>query len=220
MGEHSRLRVTAGLLFAVLVSMVGPIQRAVSHESETYIEIAGPLFPDGSPYEMTLAWTQSKRGAEASWQIVTSERRTRISLLAAVGDDASATLGERAYRADVANDRRAILHVSSCTSDWYSCKSQTWRGADTFTHDLTFETAIFVGTLVADDGGTCDVNATWRARSGHNVRYHDSGPTHPRTRAPATLDVETSCVGTHRRDGPDEAEMWTDHIVTSGARLW
>lgn len=210
-------RILAGLTMALAVGTFGPIQRAVSHESQTYIEISQPLFEDGRSYPFLSLWTQSTRGAGATWEINTSEGRTTITLMAAVGDNVTSTTSERSTSARAVNDRRAALSIRTCTSEWYySCKYKTWSGADTFSHDPAFTSATFVGTLRDEDGATCAVDATWQVRSGHNVVYPRTiweARNRVRVRAPASLDLESSCIGSHHIDGVDQAEMWTDTIV-------
>lgn len=213
----SARRITAGLLVALTVGTFGPIQRAVSHESKTYIEITQPLFEDGRDYPWLSLWAQSTRGAGATWEIPGQAGTTRITLMAVVGDTATSETSDRATSAHAWNGRHAALSISTCPYQTsYSCTGQTWTGANTFEHDAAFTTATFVGTLVDADGAPCEVDATWEIRDGHNVVYPrapNEVSNRVRTRAPASLTLESSCIGTHRVDGVDQAEMWTDTVV-------
>lgn len=210
-------RLAAGLMMALTVGVFGPIQRAVSHESKTYIEITQPLFEDGDDYPWLTLWGQSERGAGATWEIPGEQGSTRITLMAAVGDTVSSDTSARTTRTHAWNGRHAALSISTCPyGSSYSCTARTWTGANTFAYDAAFTTATFVGTLRDADGAPCEIDATWQIRSGHNVVYPrapSSVESRVRTRAPASLSLESSCIGAHRVDGVDQAEMWTDTVV-------
>lgn len=204
-------RLAAGLILALAIGTFGPVSRALSMESRTYLEIAGPLPGPTDPPVLFETYMNSQRGIAGRAEMYGWDYYGEVTFIAAVGTNARATLTPSAYAVRAGDDARAYLTVRQCS--WNEeCKSRTWTGGSKLDWDGMADNATFAGLLRDEAGRPCNVDVTLTARAGPNVTYdRDIHPTvHGRTSRPAWFSLDAPCVG---GAWSEDGELWTDHIV-------